>query len=430
MVMAKRLLIILLLVNLALIISLSCVPVNKPPSKSADTPANEPLSKPSDIPGNQPVAKPSDIKVYNTHFQTDGIGHFSFEYNAKYKVADMSTEQECTAFVKLRGPLIKTEQGKKQNEINVEIRNPRCVQFPNARALLYFQMNEWKQQLGLEAKVLDASEMVVDGVRADRVIYMIESPKETTSEAKQQFYLIRRNVFFDYNGLIWDIVMDSDSFTANEDADNDDFDHIVKTFKLLPAYLPLGNPSEVKPFDTYIQNDGIAHFSFEYSTKFKGIDSNTDANWVSILTLRGLHVTNESGTMRTTIGITVNDPKAASTQITGADPLQTSKDQLNSVKRRIEKSVATGFLQEKLLDQSEITVDGVHADQIVYLINRDLFFGPRKIEKNKMVFSVEREVFFDYNGLIWEISITSDSSTADTDKEDFEHVLKTFKFLP
>lgn len=90
----------------------------------------------------------------------------------------------------------------------------------------------------------------------------------------------------------------------------------------------------------------------------------------------------------------------------------------------------SGFLREKLLDQSEITIDGVPADQIVFLANQDPFFGLRKIEKNKLFFLVQREVFFDYNGLIWEIGITSDSSTADVDKEDFEHVIKTFKFLP
>jgi len=40
-----------------------------------------------------------------------------------------------------------------------------------------------------------------------------------------------------------------------------------------------------------------------------------------------------------------------------------------------------------------------------------------------------REVYFDYNGLIWRIDIRSDSTTAEEDKADFEHVLQTFKIL-
>jgi hypothetical protein len=41
-----------------------------------------------------------------------------------------------------------------------------------------------------------------------------------------------------------------------------------------------------------------------------------------------------------------------------------------------------------------------------------------------------RHVYFDYKGLIWRIGMQSDSSTADAEKADFEHVLQTFKFLP
>ncbi len=44
-------------------------------------------------------------------------------------------------------------------------------------------------------------------------------------------------------------------------------------------------------------------------------------------------------------------------------------------------------------------------------------------------FEVWRKVFFDYNGLIWQIDIRSASSTAEEDKADFEHIVKTFKIL-
>ena len=42
----------------------------------------------------------------------------------------------------------------------------------------------------------------------------------------------------------------------------------------------------------------------------------------------------------------------------------------------------------------------------------------------------EREVFFDYEGRIWEIFIYSESSQADQAKLDFQRIIDTFRILP
>ncbi len=76
----------------------------------------------------------------------------------------------------------------------------------------------------------------------------------------------------------------------------------------------------------------------------------------------------------------------------------------------------------QLLERSSTEVSGTQGEYIVYSFvprGGNLGLGP----------VVSREVYFDHDGLIWEIDLTSKEGIADTVKGEFEHVLQTFKIL-
>jgi hypothetical protein len=81
----------------------------------------------------------------------------------------------------------------------------------------------------------------------------------------------------------------------------------------------------------------------------------------------------------------------------------------------------------KILEQSQITVAGIPATQVVYVSNSllPMASGPEE----EIPAEYFRWVIFDHNGLIWEIDAESETSLAEQVKEDFEHILQTFQIL-
>jgi len=92
---------------------------------------------------------------------------------------------------------------------------------------------------------------------------------------------------------------------------------------------------------------------------------------------------------------------------------------------RAERNAST-FMDYQLLDKSEFILDGFLAYRLDYM-ERDITPIARDLDKPPIV--VYREVRFDANGLLWFIQMRTDSSTAEAEKPDFEHVLETFKIL-
>lgn len=167
-------------------------------------------------------------------------------------------------------------------------------------------------------------------------------------------------------------------------------------------------------YQTFALTKGIAHYSFEYRTYYKDIGISASEGWYSSVSLDGPIVNKIKS--RTKILIEVWVPSS------GRFISPNAEAQLNKDLR-----MRSEVFESKILDLSDLLIDGVLAKQFVFSERNIVspFFGT-----NEKYYDVHRRVYFDHNGLMWRISMRSDSSTADADKADFDYILKTFKFLP
>lgn len=88
--------------------------------------------------------------------------------------------------------------------------------------------------------------------------------------------------------------------------------------------------------------------------------------------------------------------------------------------------LASSWADYELLDKYELTIDGMHTYRLDYQ-NRNIVPAIAGVSGPRI--EVIREVRFDAKGYVWMIQIDSDSSTAEADKADFEHILETFQIL-
>ena len=186
---------------------------------------------------------------------------------------------------------------------------------------------------------------------------------------------------------------------------------------MLLLFLPIfsGCISSNDPyFKTFTFPDGLVNYSFEYSSKYKVKEHYTDrrypGNEFQAVTLIGQFL--DKVNPYTTIKIFISPPRDA----------RPNKEEAIA---RAEYQ-ASSFPDYKLLGKSELTVDNISALRIDF-IERNLM--PVKRVSKGPHDDVTLEVDFDTPGFTWMITMTSDLSTADADKPDFEHILQTFKIL-
>jgi hypothetical protein len=170
-------------------------------------------------------------------------------------------------------------------------------------------------------------------------------------------------------------------------------------------------------YKTFTMYEGVIHFSLESPEKYK-IDSNRPAEaegdriqQSTLLSLDG--PLNKIINDYTKIIVSAGLPEPLLPNAQGAIA-------------RIEKQAAKWDGYE-LLNKSEIEVSGYQGYRIDYRMVNIVPVIAGDSEEPR--YSVYRDVRFDAKGYVWMIQISSDSSTAEEDKEDFEHILKTFKVL-
>jgi hypothetical protein len=160
-------------------------------------------------------------------------------------------------------------------------------------------------------------------------------------------------------------------------------------------------------YHTFTMKDGIANFTFEYSSRFSINESGT-SNKISSVSLNGPAVNGIKDS--TSILVAAIEPDGESAKET------TDKAERN----------ASSFPDYKLITKSEILINGITAYRIDYT-ERSLL--PIERHSNQPVIDVYRELRFDTQNMSWFLQMRSDSSTAEADKVDFEHVINTFKIL-
>jgi hypothetical protein len=170
-------------------------------------------------------------------------------------------------------------------------------------------------------------------------------------------------------------------------------------------------------YQDFVLDKGAVHFSLEYRTYYKIKEikpGDNTGNFVKDLT-----------------AVTFISPRIKRTgdhtyiKVLVAGPTELVPDAKAGIERA-ERNAAS-WPDYKLLDKHELTIDGVNAYRIDYQ-NRNVIPAIAGVSNEPFV-EVCREVNFDANGYNWMIQMRSDSSTAEADKADFEHIIQSFNIL-
>jgi hypothetical protein len=162
------------------------------------------------------------------------------------------------------------------------------------------------------------------------------------------------------------------------------------------------------PLKTFIMQSDLASFSFDYNSRF-AVKKNIYEEMSSV-TLTGPFIKEMKD--YTSINIATFVPNKVITN---------ALDMTVAAERN-----ASSFVDYKLLDKSEFTLAGNLAYRIDYM-ERNIDPVDRGLNQPKI--DVYREVRFDTERFTWFVQMTSDSTTAELDKPDFEYILETFKIL-
>jgi hypothetical protein len=175
-------------------------------------------------------------------------------------------------------------------------------------------------------------------------------------------------------------------------------------------------PEDVNSFKTFTLKEGTVHFSFEYRAYYNIKEVEPGEN-TGVPTQDICSVTLVSPLIKEIHDYTTID-------IIVVKPDNLIPDALSGI-IRAEKN-ASSWTGYKLLDKSNPLIDNHTAYRIDYTDRNPI---PALGGIKESFFEVIREVRFDSKGFRWMIQIKSDSSTAEADKSDFEHILQTFKVL-
>jgi hypothetical protein len=168
---------------------------------------------------------------------------------------------------------------------------------------------------------------------------------------------------------------------------------------------------------------GIAHFTFEYPFVYRvgKVEVRSDLNYTDV-TLNGPGVRYKEGTNRTFIYIFI----------------RTSNDYIPDAKSSLEYDLAfnnelvqrdSRLLKDyKLLERSQIYVAGIDGEQLIYYWDMGVPEYPEDPDPGPIP-TVMRKVYFDYDNLIWELSIRSNQAIVEEANAIFEHMLETFQIL-
>ena len=178
---------------------------------------------------------------------------------------------------------------------------------------------------------------------------------------------------------------------------------------MLVAFMSCGTPGYKK----YTLREGIAHFSLEYPEGYENVLASTQFGYVDVVFHQSLP---EYDYIDSSISVVIHTVAAIS-------------ELYENAKAAIEWSIShlSGYFPDyQVLERKEINIDGVPAELLVGSFTMaevpedDVWNTGRKLD---------RQVYFDYDGCIWHISMTSDEENAEADEAVWEHLLETFTIL-
>jgi hypothetical protein len=189
------------------------------------------------------------------------------------------------------------------------------------------------------------------------------------------------------------------------------------------VYAPLAS-SEDDEFRTFVAQKGIPHFSFEYPSYYELVSYQPMPDYLGTsVILCGPLVEEEKGNIK-------------HIEITIAKHSQYSKNAKAAVNERIDEYksyVRIGMGKDfELREKNRVVVAGAEGWEIVYSYTElpdPKYSFPDLEVRDEPTPVVIRDLYFDYQDMLWGICLYSDIATDEQARAEYEHMLRSFKFL-
>jgi hypothetical protein len=185
------------------------------------------------------------------------------------------------------------------------------------------------------------------------------------------------------------------------------------------TYLPSNDISDTSLLK-FVPTPNSPFFSFEYPTYYKLIDETINPDpWLNLMLYGHTEEELVAGTIkRIQIHITNYNPKWLDFPNATIAMEENIKTRKWSLKRNF-----------RLLEKHKAIIDGVEGWETVMSYRTRPTLFPVDVTPISPSFIIERDLFFNYQGVTWEISLYTDKESYEKQtKEDFENILRTFKF--
>lgn len=176
-------------------------------------------------------------------------------------------------------------------------------------------------------------------------------------------------------------------------------------------------------YRTYLNKEGIAHFSFEYPKDIEKSRIHRTDEFVDVYFRR--EIVKDGWFDRDLYIAAYKPPGFADISISDA-------------KNLLEQGVILldeAFEVSKVLERSPVNINGIMGELLVYTWDMmsprmDLPDGPLEgTPQQPSLMMIGRGAYFDHDGLVWMIRMDSAEEVAEETRLDFEHVLGSFKFI-
>ena len=193
--------------------------------------------------------------------------------------------------------------------------------------------------------------------------------------------------------------------------------------------IAAGCDSTEGEYRTFTECNEMCSFSFEYSTYYEKPDVHRDlsdeGHWIAF------YLKAPPKSLELIVPDTANDTVRTVTSSYAPAYIHVMiirpEENSDNAESRVDSTIShlARWENYELFDRSPITVSGIEGELIYYLVDWLLPVPTGEGPGLKYV----REVYFDYDGLIWWLEAISELEMVDQVKADFEHLLETFQIL-
>jgi hypothetical protein len=176
-------------------------------------------------------------------------------------------------------------------------------------------------------------------------------------------------------------------------------------------------------YETFSNNEGIAHFSFEYPGDMENLDIYRTDKYVAVYFIREIV---EDGWFDRDLYVTVYKPP-------GFKGLS-----ISDAKTLLEDYIILldeDFKVSKVLERSPVNISEIPGELLVTtwdMMSPRIPLPDGALEgtpHQASLMMISRRAYFDQGGMVWKIQMESTEEVAEETKEDFEHILNTFKIM-